>query len=430
MKTFASLSYRNYRLWFLASIFANVGTWMQRVAQDWVVLTELTHNSSTAVGITTALQFLPMLLFGAHAGVLADRLDRRKLLLSTQATMCGLAVIMAILLITGHAQLWHLYALAFLNGIVTAVDLPARQVFISTLVPSGMLANAIGLNSTSFNLARLVGPAVAGVAVAVVGPGWVFLLNAASFVFPVIAMLIIKEKHGTQKRAENKKGMVREGLRYIKNRTDIIVIMVVASVVSMLGLNFAVTIAAMARVEFGRDASAYGFLSSMMAIGTLAGSLLAARRTNPRVRTVIGATIMFSIFEGACALAPGYWSFALILVPTGVFVLTILTGANAALQMYTEPSKRGRVLAIYQMLNLGATPIGAPLIGWVAETVSPRWSLGVGAIGSLLVALIAGAWALRRWNVQVQFSVERPFFDTVGPRELAEERRHETEPKK
>ncbi|EJZ86549.1 MULTISPECIES: MFS transporter [Winkia] len=421
-RTFASLKFRSYRLWFIASVFANVGTWMQRVAQDWVVLTELTDNSGFAVGVTTALQFLPMLLFGAAAGVLADRMDKRKLLIFTQSAMGILAIVMAVLLLTNTAALWHLYVFAFLTGCVAAADTPVRLVYISSLVPPKMLPNAVGLNSTSFNMARLVGPAVAGVAVAAVGPGWVFLLNALTFAGPVFVMFLIKETYeSAPAKKPERKGMFMQGFRYIKRRSDIIVIMCIAGVVSAFGLNFQMTTAVMARVQFHRGPEAYGLLTSAMAVGTLAGALLAARRRYPRVRIVVLAALAFGVASGAAALAPGYWTFALLLIPTGLATLTMLTTANAAIQMYTHPSMRGRVISIYQTVNMGATPIGAPIVGWVAEAWGPRWSIGIGSIAAVIIALVMGVWAWRKWQVEVQVQRYRPFLTSYGPRERAED---------
>ncbi|WP_060797668.1 MFS transporter [Winkia neuii] len=421
-RTFASLHYRSYRLWFVASLFANVGTWMQRVAQDWVVLTELTDNSGFAVGVTTALQFLPTLLFGAAAGVLADRLDRRKLLIVTQSAMGVLALAMSLLLLSGLAELWHLYVFAFLSGCVAAVDTPVRLVYISSLVPPNKLPNAVGLNSTSFNMARLVGPAVAGIAVAAVGPGWVFLLNALTFAGPVAVMFMIRETYvATSAKKPERKGMFIQGFRYIKRRSDIVVIMAIAGVVSAFGLNFQMTTAIMARVQFHRGPEAYGLLTSAMAVGTLTGALLAARRRYPRVRTVVVAALAFGVASGAAALAPGYWSFALLLIPTGLATLTMLTTANAAIQMYTHPSMRGRVISIYQTVNMGATPIGAPIVGWVAQVWGPRWSIGIGSLAAVAVAVVMGAWAWHRWQVEVHLQKKRPFVSSYGPRERADD---------
>ncbi len=240
--TFSSLRYPNYRVWFGAALVANVGTWMQRVGQDWVVLTQLTDNSGTAVGITTALQFLPFLLVSPYAGLLADRLDRRKLLMSTQAGMGLLAFVLGALTLTGTVRLWHLYVLAFLLGVVSAVDSPVRQTFVAQLVPHSNLPNAIGLNSASFNAARLIGPGSAGLLIAAVGAGWVFIINGISFAATIAALAVMNTATlRTLPVAPRSKGQIREAVRFVRGRTDIVVIMVVMAVVSTFGLNFQLT---------------------------------------------------------------------------------------------------------------------------------------------------------------------------------------------
>jgi len=417
-QTFASLKYRNYRWWVSGALVASVGTWMQRVAQDWLVLTELSNDSGVAIGITTALQFGPALLFSAWAGSLADRVDRRKLLYVTQGAQGLLALILGVLVLTEVAELWHVYGLAFLLGIASAFDAPARQVFVSELVPRERLANAVGLNSATFNTARLIGPGVAGLLIAAVGTGWVFVINAASFVATLWALYRINAK--TMFREERSKegagGTIRDGVAYVKSRTDIIVIFVVVGVVSTFGLNFQLTSALMARIEFGRGAGEYGILGSVLAIGSLAGALLAARRERPRVRLVIGSAFAFGITSGLLALMPSYPLFVIACIPVGFASLTMLTAANATLQLSTAPAMRGRVMSLYMIVFLGATPIGSPFVGWVGEYVGPRWSIGVGSISALLVALWALWWTQRRWGVEVHYSLRTsPRLQVVHP---------------
>ena len=402
--TFGSLQYHNYRLWFSGALVSNVGTWMQRVAQDWLVLTVLSHDSGVAVGVITALQFAPILLLSAWAGLLADRVPRRALMFGTQAAQGLLAVGLGILVLGGHVQLWHVAIFATLLGCVSAIDAPVRQIFVAELVPMEKLSNAVGLNSASFHASRMIGPGLAGLLIAAVGTGWVFIINGASFVATIVVLFLMRPQllHRLP-RAPRASGQIREGLRYVRNRSDIIVIFCVVSVVSTFGLNFQLTSAMMARVAFGRGPGEYGLLGSVMAIGSVAGALLAARRERPRVRLVVGAAFGFGIAEGVLALMPNYAWFAVACIPVGFASLTMMTAANTAIQMTTEPTMRGRVMALYMIVFLGATPVGSPIVGWIAEVFGPRWSLGVGAITALLVSAGAALWARRRWDVTVHY---------------------------
>ena len=401
--TFSSLRFRNYRLWFGGALVANIGTWMQRVAQDWLVLTQLSHDSGVAVGFVTALQFAPILALSAWAGVLADRVDRRKLLMLTQGLMGVLAAGLGALVLSGHAQLWHVYLFALALGAVSAVDAPVRQTFVAELVPPDKLSNAVGLNSASFNAARLIGPGLAGLLIAAVGTGWVFLINAVSFAGTILALVWMHsgELH-RMPLAPRAKGQIREGLAYVRHRTDIMLIMVVMSVVSTFGLNFQLTSAMMARTVFHKGAGQYGVLGSILAIGSLAGALLAARRERPRVRLVIGAAFAFGLAAGVLALMPTYTSFAIACIPVGLASLTMMTAANATIQMSTDPAVRGRVMSLYMMVFMGATPIGSPVVGWIGQQFGARWSIGIGSITALLVSTGAAIWAARAWRVQVR----------------------------
>ena len=402
--TFASLRYPAYRLWFAGALVANIGTWMQRVAQDWVVLTELSDNSGIAVGIVTALQFLPALVLSPYAGLLADRLPRRAMLIATQSAMGVLAVGLGVLVLTDTAQLWHVWAFALGLGVVSALDAPVRQTFVAELVPGESLPNAVGLNSASFNAARLIGPGVAGFAIAAVGPGWVFIVNAATFAFTIAALMMMRTGDLFPiAHAERAKGQLREGIAYVRSRTDIVLIMVVVGSVSALGLNFQLTSAVMARTIFDKGPQEYGLLGSVLAIGSLAGALMAARRQHPRVRMVVLAALGFGVFSGVMALAPTFLTYALAAIPVGFCTLTMLTSANAYVQMSTEPSMRGRVMSLYLMVFLGTTPIGSPIVGWIAENWGARWSVGVGSITAIIVALLAMVWARKAWHVELRY---------------------------
>ena len=418
--TFTSLRYPNYRLWFAGGLVANIGTWMQRVAQDWLVLTVLTDESGVAVGTVTALQFAPVLLLSVWAGVLADRMNRRLLLIATQVAQAVLARGLGALVLSGYAELWHVYVFAGLLGVVAAVDGPVRQTFVAELVPADKLSNAVGLNSTSFNAARLIGPGLAGLAIAWVGTGWVFVANGLSFVATIVALARMRrsELHPMPSAKRHERGQVRAGWQYVRSRSDVVVIMVVVGVVSMFGLNFQLTSALMARTEFGLGAGEYGILGSILAIGSLAGALLAARRERPRVRLVIGAAFGFGVATGVMALMPTYPTFAVACIPVGLASLTMMTAANSTIQMSTDPAMRGRVMAIYMMVFLGATPIGSPIVGWIGQHYGARWAIGVGSISALLVASGAALWAVRAWHLEVRYRVlHRPHLEITYPDE-------------
>ncbi len=413
--TFSSLRYRNYRIWFGAALVANIGTWMQRIAQDWVVLTELTHNSGVAVGITTALQFLPFLVLSPWAGLLADRLPRRRLLMATQGGMGVLALALGALVLSGHVELWHVYVFALLLGVVAALDNPVRQTFVAEMVPADRLPNAVGLNSASFNAARLLGPGVAGLLIAAVGAGWVFIINGVTFgaTIAALALMHVRELR-TLPSAPRAKGQIREGVRYVSGRTDIVVIMVVMAVVSTFGLNFQLTSALMARVEFGKGAGEFGILGSVLAIGSLTGALLAARRDRPRVRLVIGSAFAFAVTTAVMALMPTYELYMLACIPVGLASLTMMTAAVSTIQTSTDPVMRGRVMALYMMVFLGATPVGSPVVGWIGEAVGPRWAILVGSIATFLVAAGATVWTVRNWHLKVRYHlVRRPHLEVV-----------------
>ncbi|MCU1574957.1 MAG: transporter [Micrococcaceae bacterium] len=392
---FRALSVYNYRLWVTGALVSNIGTWMQRVAQDWLVLTVLTAASGTAVGITTGLQFLPILFLGPYAGVLADRVSKRKLLLCTQTAMGFCALLLGLLVVTNMVQLWHVYALALALGVASALDAPARQAFVSEVVDQQDVPNAVALNSASFNLARLAGPGIAGLLIAWLGTGPAFLLNAASFAAVLISLLNMRtaELHPSA-RAARGKGQIREGLHYIRQRPDLMTIMVLVALVGTFGMNFQITNALMASAEFGKGPGEYGLLGSIMAIGTLAAALLAARRKGTRMLYVIGGVLAFGVFAALAAVMPNYWLYAAALVPVGLASLTFMNACNTTVQLSTDPVMRGRVLAVYMVVLQGGTPFGAPLIGWIGTAFGPRWSVGIGAV----IALGAGMAALMLLN--------------------------------
>lgn len=413
---FRSFAVVNYRLWFAGAIVSNVGTWMQRVAQDWLVLTQLTDDDATAVGVTMALQFGPQLVLLPLTGLAADRMDRRKLLILTQIVMSALAFGLAAITLTGVATLPMVYAFALGLGIAAAFDAPARQAFVSELVPTRYLGNAVSLNSASFNAARLVGPAVAGLLVAVVGVGWVFLINAITFGAVLVALALLRTDEFTAfTRPPHARGQLLEGFRYVRRRSDILLVLTMIAILGTLGFNFPIFIAAMARIEYDEGAGEFGILSSVIAIGSVTGALLSARRERPRLRTITIASGGFGASLGIAALMPDATTFGVALIFVGFTGLTMVTTANAYVQTTTAPAMRGRVMALYLSIFMGGTVIGAPLLGWVADAAGPRWSVGVGAASGIVAAAIAVifwartrevrlAWdGARRWPISLRY---------------------------
>ncbi|MFF0989217.1 MFS transporter [Kocuria nitroreducens] len=386
---FRSFRFRNYRLWFLGALVSNIGTWMQRTAQSWLVFDELSDHDATAMGVVTALQFLPQLFLAPWAGVLADRLDRRRLLLWTQTSMAVLAAGLGALVLADAATLWHVYGFALALGVVSTLDAPVRQTFVSEMVDDAYLSNAVALNATSFNTARMIGPAVAGVLVASIGSGWVFLLNTLTFGAMLAAVLAIRtdELRGMP-RSGRGRGQIREGLAYVGNRPDIVAVLVTIFLIGTFGLNFAVFLAAMAGPEFGRGSETFGLLNSVLAVGTVAGALLSARRRSARLRYVYGGSAVFALSCLGAATAPTLLLFALWLIPCGLSSLTIMTTANAYVQSTTSPVMRGRVMSLYMAIFMGGTPIGAPVVGWITDALGARWGMGVAVAAGLGGALV------------------------------------------
>ncbi|MEU6218377.1 MFS transporter [Streptomyces sp. NPDC047022] len=414
---FSSLRIRNYRLFFIGQVVSNTGTWMQRIAQDWLVLS-LT-GSSTAVGFTTALQFLPMLLFGLYGGVLVDRLPKRPTLLVTQSAMGATGLVLALLTLSGQVQVWHVYVAAFAVGLATVVDNPARQTFVSEMVGPGQLQNAVSLNSANFQSARLVGPAVAGVLITGVGTGWAFLLNGLSFLAPIAGLLLMRSRElHVVERAPRAKGQLREGLRYVAGRPELIWPTVLVGFIGTFGFNFPVWLSAYADDVFHAGAGAYSLFNTLMAVGSLSGALLAARRGTARLRVLLAAAAVFGALEIVTAGAPSLWLFALLMVPIGIFGLTVNVTANTTVQMGTDPAMRGRVMALFMMVFMGGTPLGAPLVGWITDVYGARVGFALGGLVSAAAALTIGLVLARAGDLRlsVAWSQGRPRLRFV-PRE-------------
>jgi len=395
-RTFRSLRVRNYRLFFFGQLVSLTGTWMQQVGQDWLVL-RLT-NRALPLGITLALQFAPMLVLGAWAGVVADRLDKRRLLLATQAAMASLALVLGVLTATGTIRLWMVYVLALLLGCATAFDMPTRQAFVSEMVGPDRVTNAVGLNSAVFNSARVVGPAVAGVLIAAVGIAPAFLINAASYL-AVIAGLLAMDPARLHRLppVDRAEGQVRAGLRYVWADPVLRSTIALVAVVGALGLNYRVALPLLARFTFGGDASAYGALASIMAAGAVVGALAAARRGRPSRALLLGSVAVFGLLSVAAAAAPTLIAEAVVLAPLGVASMTFLATANSTLQLASSPEMRGRVMALYGLVFLGSTPVGGLLGGWMAGQFGPRSILLLSGVSSLAAVGLAALLTRQRW---------------------------------
>jgi MFS family permease len=399
---FRSLKGYNYRVWAGGALVSNIGTWMQRTAQDWIVLTQLTHHNATSVGIVTALQFGPQLVLLPLTGYAADHMDRRKLLIATQAAMGVLALGLGLLTLFGAVTLWEVYGFALLLGCVTAFDSPARQTFVSDLVPASDIANAVALNSTSFNAARLIGPAVAGLLIGGIGSGWVFVLNAASFAFVIASLsLLRRDQLHMRDRPKPARGRLADGFRYVLKRPDLMAIMLMNLLIGMFALNFAIFISTMSVSVFHVGAERFGLLTSITAVGSVAGALMAAGRDKPRIVLLVAGAAMLGVGFILAAVMPNYWLFGGVLVLIGVATQTFTTTSVGAMQMSTDPEMRGRVMAILMAIALGGMPIGSPIVGWVADTYGPRWAMGVGGAAAVIATLIGLRFLIKHHGLRL-----------------------------
>ncbi len=415
---FAALTERNYRFFWSGSLLSNVGTWMQRVAQDWLVL-EVSDGSGLAVGITTALQFAPTLILPGLTGLAADRFDKRTLLKITQLWMAACAIALGVLTILGLTQTWHVYGLAFLFGVGSAFDIPARQAFVSEIVGPERLPNAIALNSAGFNVSRLIGPAVAGLVIHAFGSGWAILGNGFSYLAFIGALLLMDSTRlKPTRRVTRGKGQIREALHYIKGRPDVLLVLGVLFFIGTFGLNFQMTSALMATEIYDQDAQGYGILGTIMAIGSLSGALIGARRkTAPRLRFFLLTAACFGVMLIVSGSMPTYLTYALSLPVMGLTSMLTLNAANTIVQMTVDPQLRGRVMAVYILVNQGGTPLGAPLLGWFAELWGARSTMLVGGamvlLGELVILLLlrrvldVGLWTEIRPYASRMFHLRR-----------------------
>ncbi|MFS8477457.1 MAG: MFS transporter [Micromonosporaceae bacterium] len=397
-RIFQSLKVRNYRLFATGQLIKLTGVWMQFTAQYWLVL-QLSDDSGTALGLVVALQFLPVLFLSLYGGKLADRHDKRKLLILVNAAWSVLSLAFALMIMSGVVRLWHVFVFAGLLGVANAIENPARQAFVSEMVDTRLLPNALALSAATFNSARIVGPAVAGVAIAWFGTGPVFLVSAISSISPVLSLVRMRvtELHREDlPPAAAREASIRDGLRYVWRRSDLVMVMTMIAVVGALGFNFGITLPILAKTTYQTGAEAFGLLTTLLALGSLAGALASTgRRERPSAYVVIGSALVFGALAVAVGLASSFWLASLLLVPTGFFMVFFAQSANQRVQLGADAAYRGRVMALYVLVFLGSTPVGGPLIGWLAEVAGAPASIWLGGLVSLVTAVIALALQLR-----------------------------------
>jgi MFS family permease len=387
---FAALTSRSYRIYLGGQSLANTGTWMQSIAQDWLVY-NLTH-SSTSVGVTMALQFLPILVLGLHTGGLADRLPKRRILLTTQTLNAAATTALAVITIAGAVHPADVYAFALLSGLIFAFDSPTRQAFVSEVVPPGQLRSAIALNAAVFQATRLIGPALAAVLIANVGTGWVFAVNAACYAGPVIGLLRLRPSDlNPAPPARREPGALRATARYLRQRPDVLWTIFLVGMFGTFGLNFPIVLTAMAKSTFDGNASTYGLFNIALAVGSAAGALFAGAAARPGPRAIVLAAAAFGLLEAAAAAAPGLAVFLVLLGGMGLTNLAFQSMANASVQMSVDSGLRGRVMGLYMLAFIGGTPIGAPLIGVLTSHFGARAGMTVCGVIPLLAAVVVAA---------------------------------------
>ena len=397
-RIFQSLTIRNYRLFATGQLVKLIGVWMQFTAQYWLVL-QLSHDSGTALGTVVALQFLPVLFLSLYGGKLADRYDKRKLLIVVNAAWSVLSLILALMILSGVVRLWHVFVFAGLLGVVNAIETPVRQAFVSEMVDTRLLPNALALSAATFNSARIVGPAVAGLAIAWFGTGPVFLVSALSSISPVFSFVRMHaaELHREDLPSQDARQVsIRDGLRYVWRRSDLVMVMTMIAIVGAVGFNFGITLPILAKTTYDTGAEAFGLFTTLLAIGSLSGALASTgRRERPSAYVVIGSAMLFGALEAAVGLVTSFWLVSLLLVPTGFFMIFFAQSANQRVQLGADAAYRGRVMALYVLVFLGSTPVGGPLIGWFAEVAGAPASIWVGGLVSLVTAAVALALQLR-----------------------------------
>jgi MFS family permease len=420
---FQSLHVRNYRLFVIGQLAKLIGVWMMFTAQDWLVL-GLSHNSATALGVATALQFAPVLLLTLLSGRLADRYDKRLLLFIANAAWAVLSLGMSLLVLTGLVQLWHVFVFAALLGIANAVETPVRQAFVSELVGTPLLPNALSLSAATFNTARVAGPALAGVAIAAFDVGPVFLISVFGALAPLVGLVRMRGadlyREALPPLEERGSARIIDGLRYVWQRPDLVLPMVLMAVLGMALFNFQLTLAALAKTVFHTGAATFGLFTTVLAAGSLGGALSGSgRRGRPSIWLVLGAAIACSVFGTLVGLAPTYWLVVALLLPTGFFTVLFAQASNQRVQLGVDAAFRGRVMAIWVLVFLGTNPIGAPILGWVAEKFGAGASIWLGGLVSLAAAAVALVWQLRRDGARLRLRLRpMPRFYVVTPTEF------------
>jgi MFS family permease len=405
--TFISLKVPNFRIFAIGHFVAVVALWMQRIAQDWLVL-ELS-GSVTAVGITVALQFMPSLLLGPWGGMMADRFAKRRILMLCQSLAAILAATLAVLSLTGAIQVWHVYSVALMVGLVTVLDQPARQVFVNELVGPKYLRNAISVNSTTFQLGGLIGPALAGVLLTAVGAGWAFAANAVACCSTVTMLLLLrKDQLFLSPPAPKKKGMLREGLRYALSKPTIYWPWLMAGFIAVFAMSLPVMLAAFADHVFDVGAGGYGLLNALVALGALAGAVASTRRRRLRLRSVVFCAGMYGLMLCLAALAPSMLWFGAVMVLSGFWCLMFLTGSNQLVQISSNVAIRGRVMSLYIMVLIGGQAIGGPMLGWIAEHVDPHVALLVAGGVPVLAAMTVGVVLARKGALKLRVDLKDP----------------------
>lgn len=410
-RTFSSLSIRNYRHFFIGNNATFLGMWMTRTAQAWLVLAELTDGDATALGWLTSAMFLPTILFTPLAGSLADRFPKRVMMLSAQSLLLFDIIVLSILTLSGQVQLWHVFVLALLDGVAGAFDNPSRQATVTELVPASEVSNAIGLNATSFNTARLVGPGAAGLLIAAIGTGPVFVVNAVMIVFQIAALLSLDKKAMGTPPVRSEKAGFMAAVRYIAVRPPLLLMFLIALAMGAFGFNQGVTNPLMSTQVFGKGATEFGILGSVMGIGSLTAALVAARRPRPRIRQVVIGLGMFAVSSCIAAMSPSFLFFLLIQIPLGMATVQVMVTANALVQTSVAPDVRGRIMAVWGAVIMGLAPFISPLVGWIGSAFGARATVWFGAIGISAAFLVAAAYLYKRGGVDFHMSRTRPWLD-------------------
>ena len=412
--TFQALTIRNFRLFFLGQVAKLHGVWILFIAQDWLVL-ELSDNSATALGVVTGLQSAPFVLLSLYAGKLADRSDRRRLLIGVNFVAGALALLLGVLVATHLITLWLVFVFAALLGSVSAIENPVRQSFVSDLVEPALLPNALGLSSAAFNIARIAGPAVAGVAIWLIGLGPTFLVTSLFYLGSPLILMRVRDAELYGSRRSAGKASIRDGLAYVRQREDLVLPLALLLVVGLAGFNFQITLAVLAKSVFGTGAQHFGLLTTSLAVGALAGALASgSRRTRPSVYAVLGSALVFGLLEVLVGLAPTFWATALLLAPTGFFMIFYVQASNQRLQLGVTDEYRGRAMALFMLVFMGTTPVGGPLIGSVSEHLGPRAGIWGGGLICFLGALGALGWHLHRSGERLRITL-RPLHVEVVP---------------